>query len=62
MSTRTGRPKAALVLTEAERAMLTAWANRVRTRPHLARRARLIRLCGDGLANNVVAHKLHVRQ
>jgi transposase len=59
---RTGRPKAALVLTEAERATLTALTNRARTRPHLARRARLILLCGDGLPNKVVAHKLHVRE
>jgi transposase len=59
---RTGRPKAALVLTDAERVTLTALTNRARTRPHLARRARLILLCGDGLPNTVVAHKLHVRQ
>lgn len=58
---RTGRPKAPLVLTDAERATLTSLANRSRTRPHLARRARLVLLCGDGLASNVVARKLHVR-
>src|SRR5437899_813496 len=41
---------------------MTAWlANLSRTRPHLARRARLVLLCGDGLASNVVARKLHVR-
>jgi transposase len=49
-------------LTEAERATLTALAHRSRTRPHLARRARLILLCADGLPNTVVAQKLHVRQ
>lgn len=59
---RTGRPKAVLVLTDAERATLTALTTRARTRPHLARRARLILLCGEGLANTVVAQKLHVRQ
>jgi transposase len=58
---RTGRPKAPLVLTETERATLTSLANRSRTRPHLARRARLVLLCGDGLASNVVARKLHLR-
>ena len=58
---RTGRPKAPLVLTDAERTTLTSLANRSRTRPHLARRARLVLLYGDGLASNVVARKLHVR-
>jgi hypothetical protein len=57
---RTGRPKAPVVLTNPERATLTSLANRSRTRPHLARRARLVLLCGDGLASNVVARKLHV--
>jgi transposase len=43
------------------RLTLISLANRVRTRPHLARRARLVLLCGDGLASNVVARELHVR-
>src|SRR5439155_859541 len=34
---RTGRPKAPLVLTEAERATVESLATRARTRPHLAR-------------------------
>jgi transposase len=58
---RTGRPKAPLVLTDAERATLESLATRSRTRPHLARRARLILLCGDGVASTVVARKVHVR-
>jgi transposase len=58
---RTGRPLAPLVLTDTERATLTSLTHRARTRPHLARRARLILLCGDGLASTVVARKLHVR-
>src|SRR5437667_3771065 len=58
---RTGRPKAPLVLTDVERATLTSLANRARTRPHLARRARIVLLCGDGFASTVVARKLHVR-
>ena len=45
---RTGRPKAPLVLTEAERESLESLATRARTRPHLARRARIILLCGRG--------------
>jgi transposase len=58
---RTGRPKAPLALTHAEREALESLAHRSRTRPQLARRARLILLCGDGLASNAVARKLHVR-
>jgi transposase len=58
---RTGRPKAPLELPEAEREALESLAHRSRSQPHLARRARLILLCGDGLASNVVARKLHVR-
>ena len=58
---RTGRPKAPLVLTEAERESLESLATRARTRPHLARRARIILLCGEGLASTVVARRLHTR-
>src|SRR5438876_9309126 len=58
---RTGRPKAPLVLTEAERTTLESLATRARTRPYLARRARLILLCSAGLASQVVAQKLHTR-
>jgi transposase len=58
---RTGRPKAPLVLTGVEHATLTSLANRSRTQPHVARRARLILLCAEGLANTVVAQKLRVR-
>jgi transposase len=58
---RTGRPKAPVALTDAERATLTSLANRSRTRPHLARRARIVLLCGDGLDSTLVARKLHVR-
>ena len=58
---RTGRPKAPLVLTEAERESLESLATRARTRPHLARRARIILLCGEGLASTGVARRLHTR-
>src|SRR5215510_1123829 len=58
---RTGRPKTPLDLTQAERQALKSLTHRSRTQPHLSRRARLILLCGDGLASNVVARKLHVR-
>ncbi len=59
---RTGRPKAPLVLTDTERATLESLATRARTRPHLARRARMILLCSEGLASTVVARKLHTRE
>jgi transposase len=58
---RIGRPKAPLKLTTAERSTLESLTHRARTQPQLARRARLILLCGEGLASNVVARKLHVR-
>jgi hypothetical protein len=50
-----------VVLTPAERTTLESLPHRSRTLPHVARRARLILLCGDGLASNVVARKLRVR-
>jgi DNA-binding NarL/FixJ family response regulator len=59
---RTGRPKAPLELTHAEREAWESLAHRSRSQPQLARRARLILLCGDGLASNLVARKLHVRE
>jgi transposase len=40
---------------------LESLAHRSRTHPQLARRARLVLLCGEGLASNVVARKLRVR-
>jgi transposase len=58
---RTGRPKTPLVLTEAESESLESLATRARTRPHLARRARIILLCGEGLASTVAARRLHTR-
>ena len=39
---RAGRPKAELVLTEAERAELTRWARRAKTAQVLALRARIV--------------------
>src|SRR5437763_6147753 len=55
---RTGRPKQALVLTEEERARLESMAHRARSQPLLARRARVVLACGDGLDNHAVARKL----
>src|SRR5215471_10637845 len=55
---RTGRPKQPLVLTEEERATLESMAHRARSHPWLARRARVVLACGDGLDNEAVAKKL----
>jgi transposase len=55
---RTGRPKQPLVLTEEERECLQSLAHRARSQPLLARRARLVLGCAEGLDNKVVAKKL----
>jgi DNA-binding NarL/FixJ family response regulator len=55
---RTGRPKQALVLTEEERDRLQSMTHRARSQPLLARRARVVLACGEGLDNQAVARKL----
>jgi transposase len=55
---RTGRPKQALLLTEEERASLESMSHRARSQPLLARRARVVLACGEGLDNHAVARKL----
>ncbi len=55
---RTGRPKEALNLTKEERDRLQSMAHRARSQPLLARRARVVLACGDGLDNQAVARKL----
>ena len=57
---RTGRPKAALILTNEERERLDSLAHRSRSSPALARRARIILACGEGSDGKVVARRLHV--
>src|SRR5215831_12396854 len=59
---RTGRPKAALILTDDERQRLESLAHRSRSAPFLARRARIILACADGHDGKVVAKRLHVTQ
>ena len=59
---RTGRPKAVLVLTEAERQALDSFAHRSRTAPVLARRARIVLECATGEDNRTVAKKLRLRE
>ena len=55
---RTGRPKQALILTDEERERLQSLAHRARSQPALARRARVVLACAEGLNNKTVARKL----
>jgi transposase len=53
-----GRRSAELVLTEAERAQLVAWARRGKTAQYLALRARIVLRCADGGTNKQAAADL----
>jgi transposase len=55
---RTGRPKQPLTITEEERARLESLAHRARSQAVLARRARVVLACAEGLDNQTVARKL----
>src|SRR4051794_11788361 len=55
---RAGRPKADLVVSEAERAELTRWARRAKTAQYLAMRARIVLACADGASNKQAAAQL----
>jgi transposase len=55
---RTGRPKQPLTLTEEERTRLESLAHRARSQSLLARRARVILACAEGLDNKAAARKL----
>src|ERR1700686_193610 len=55
---RIGRPKRPLILTEDEQERLQSLAHRARSQPLLARRARVVLACAQGLANQSVAKKL----
>ena len=55
-----GRPKAALVLTADEERELKSLAHRSRSAPALARRARLVLACAEGVDNGVVARRLRM--
>lgn len=55
---RTGRPKQPLILTEEERDRLQSLAHRARSQAVLARRARVVLACAEGLDNQMVARKL----
>jgi transposase len=55
---RTGRPKQPLIVTNEERQRLESLAHRVRSQALLARRARVVLGCAEGLDNKAVAKKL----
>jgi len=55
---RTGRPKQSLIVTEEERERLESLAHRARSQALLARRARVVLACAEGLDNKTVAKKL----
>ena len=57
---RTGRPKIPLSVTAEERQQLTSMAHRARTLPQMARRARIVLACAEGLPNKIVARRLRV--
>lgn len=55
---RTGRPKAKLIVSEAERDELERLARRARSARNIAFRAKVVLRCADGLSNEQVAHEL----
>ena len=55
---RTGRPKQPLRLSAEERDQLESLAHRARSQPLLARRARVVLACAEGLDNKTAARKL----
>ena len=57
-----GRPKADLVVEEAERAQLARWARRAKTAQYLAMRARIVLACAEGGTNKQVAADLGVNE
>src|SRR5436305_2531419 len=54
----TGRPKQPLILTEEEQERLESLAHRARSQPLMARRARVVLACAEGLSNHSVSRKL----
>jgi transposase len=57
---RIGRPKAELVLEEAERAQLARWARRAKTAQYLAMRAKIVLACAEGGTNKQAAADLGI--
>jgi transposase len=59
---RTGRPKAAVILTAGERATLERWARRAKSSQVLAMRSKIVLACADGLDNLEIAGRLGVHR
>jgi transposase len=59
---RSGRPKAGLSLTEAEREQLQRWARRSKSTQALALRSKIVLSCADGSSNTQVAAQLRIRE
>jgi len=57
---RTGRPKAALTVSNDEREKLEQWARRPKSTQRLALRARIVLACAEGRSNTEVARQLRV--
>src|SRR4051794_41851599 len=55
---RTGRPKAALVLSEDEREQLGRWSRRARWSQALALRSKIVLVCAEGADNKTAAARL----
>src|SRR4051794_7624083 len=55
---RTGRSKQPLILTGEEQERLESLAHRARSQPLMARRARVVLACAEGLSNHSVSRKL----
>jgi transposase len=57
---RAGRPKAELVLADAERDQLVRWSRRAKSSQALALRSKIVLACADGGSNKQVAEQLRV--
>ena len=57
---RTGRPAAAVVLTDAERDQLLRWSRRAKSSQVLAQRCKIVLACAAGMSNKDIAAELRV--
>jgi len=55
---RSGRPKAALILTPEEHEQLVRWSRRAKSAQALALRSKIVLACAEGLDNKVAAERL----